>query len=160
MWFCFLTWHRYLIENTPGAEKAIFSTHCHNDLGLAVANTLTAVQDGARQVEVTINGIGERAGNASLEEVLMSISVRPNSFPVFHGCDTTELTRLSRSVANFTGIQVPCVACPLGMVVHTTICFLALRLTGGWVLGRSKPIRPLSARTHSLTRLESTRMES
>jgi len=95
-----------LIENTPGAEKAIFSTHCHNDLGLAVANTLAAVQDGARQAEVTINGIGERAGNASLEEVLMSLAVRPNSFPVYHSCDTRELTRLSKSVANFTGIAV------------------------------------------------------
>jgi 2-isopropylmalate synthase len=59
----------YLIRNTPGADKVVFSTHCHNDLGLATANTLSAVVAGARQVEVTINGIGERAGNTSLEEV-------------------------------------------------------------------------------------------
>jgi len=96
----------YLLEHTEGAENVIFSTHCHNDLGLATANTLQAVNDGARQVEVTINGIGERAGNASLEEVIMSIATRPNSFPVWTSCDTQELTRLSKSVQNFTGIQV------------------------------------------------------
>ena len=67
----------YLKKNTVGADKAIFSTHCHNDLGLATANTLAGVIGGARQVEVTVNGIGERAGNSSLEEVVMSIATRP-----------------------------------------------------------------------------------
>lgn len=97
---------KYIIENTPGAENVVFSTHCHNDLGLATANTLSAVEYGARQVEVTINGIGERAGNTSLEEVIMSISTRPNSFPVYHTCDTTEIMKASRAVAKFTGIHV------------------------------------------------------
>ena len=68
---------KYLIENTPGSEKAIWSTHCHDDLGLATANTLAGVAAGARQVEVTINGIGERAGNTSLEEIVMAIQTRP-----------------------------------------------------------------------------------
>jgi len=97
---------KYLIENTPGAENVVFSTHCHNDLGLATANTLAAVGYGARQAEVTINGIGERAGNTSLEEVIMSVATRPNSFPVYHSCHTEEIMKCSRSVSNFTGIQV------------------------------------------------------
>jgi 2-isopropylmalate synthase len=70
---------RYLRENTPGGKDVIFSCHCHNDLGLATANTLAGVQNGARQIEVTINGIGERAGNTSLEETVMALHVRPQS---------------------------------------------------------------------------------
>ncbi|RME42443.1 MAG: 2-isopropylmalate synthase [Caldilineae bacterium] len=97
---------RYLIENTEGAEKVVWSTHCHNDLGLATANTLAGVQNGARQVEVTINGIGERAGNTSLEEVVMAIATRPHLFPVITHIDTTQITRTSRLVSAYTGIPV------------------------------------------------------
>ncbi len=96
----------YLIENTPGAENAIWSTHCHNDLGLATSNTLAGVANGARQVEVTINGIGERAGNTSLEEVVMAIATRPQQFPVTTNIDTTQITRASRMVSAYTGIPV------------------------------------------------------
>jgi 2-isopropylmalate synthase len=67
-----------------------WSSHCHNDLGLATANTLAAIEAGARQAEVTVNGIGERAGNTSLEEVVMTLSTRPNSYPVRHTIDTTQ----------------------------------------------------------------------
>ena len=70
----------------------VFSTHCHNDLGLATANTLAGVRNGARQVEVTMNGIGERAGNTALEEVVMAIHTHPNVFPVQHSIDTYVLT--------------------------------------------------------------------
>src|SRR5512136_1563448 len=82
---------KYLIENTPGSDKVIWSTHCHNDLGLATANTLAGVQNGARQVEVTINGIGERAGNTSLEEVVMAVHTRPQNFSVYTDMDTTQI---------------------------------------------------------------------
>jgi 2-isopropylmalate synthase len=95
-----------LIENTPGADKVIWSVHCHDDLGLATANTLAGVQNGARQVEVTINGIGERAGNTSLEEVVMAMHTRPALFGLHHGIDTTQIARTSRMVSNFTGIPV------------------------------------------------------
>ena len=71
---------KYLIENTPGADQVIWSTHCHNDLGMATANTLAGIKAGARQAEVTLNGIGERAGNTSLEEVAMTIATRPTQF--------------------------------------------------------------------------------
>ncbi|HXV43914.1 MAG TPA: 2-isopropylmalate synthase, partial [Anaerolineae bacterium] len=97
---------KYLIENTPGGDKVIWSTHCHNDLGLATANTLAGVQNGARQVEVTINGIGERAGNTSLEEVVMAIHTRPQNFPVEITMDTTQITRTSRMVSAYTGMPV------------------------------------------------------
>jgi len=97
---------KYLIENTPGAEKVIWSTHCHDDLGLATANTLAGVENGARQVEVTINGIGERAGNTSLEEVVMTIHTRPQNFDVECNIDTTQLMRSSRMVSAYTGIPV------------------------------------------------------
>jgi 2-isopropylmalate synthase len=97
---------KYLIENTVGAEKVVWSTHCHNDLGLATANTLAGVQNGARQVEVTINGIGERAGNTSLEEVVMTIETRPQNFAVQSNIDTTQITRTSRMVSAYTGIPV------------------------------------------------------
>ncbi len=95
-----------LIENTPGAEQVVWSVHCHDDLGLATANTLAGVTNGARQVEVTMNGIGERAGNTSLEEVVMAIHTRPALFGLQHGIDTTQIARASRMVSNFTGIPV------------------------------------------------------
>ncbi len=93
-------------ERVPGAEKAIFSTHCHNDLGLAVANTLAAVKAGARQIECTINGIGERAGNAALEEVAMAIRTRPDVAPYVHNIDTTRILRTSKLLATITGFDV------------------------------------------------------
>lgn len=96
----------YLIENTPGAEKVVWSTHCHNDLGMATANTLAGIQHGARQVEVTINGIGERAGNTSLEEVVMAVHTRPQNFPVETNIDTTQITRASRMVSAYTGMPI------------------------------------------------------
>lgn len=97
---------QYLIEKTPGADKVVWSTHCHNDLGLATANTLAGVQAGARQVEVTINGIGERAGNTSLEEVAMAIHTRPTFFNFSTNIDTTQITRTSRMVSAYTGMVV------------------------------------------------------
>jgi 2-isopropylmalate synthase len=96
----------YLIKNTPGAEKAVWSVHCHNDLGLATANTLAAVKAGARQAEVTINGIGERAGNTSLEEVVMAIHTRPQVFNLHTNIDTAQITRSSRMVSAYTGMVV------------------------------------------------------
>ena len=96
----------YLIQNTSGADKVVWSTHCHNDLGLATANTLAGVRNGARQVEVTLNGIGERAGNTSLEEVVMAIQTRPQNFPVRSDIDTTQITRTSRMVSAYTGMAV------------------------------------------------------
>jgi len=98
---------RYLIEHVPGSDRAVFSVHCHNDLGLAVANSLAAVHAGARQVECTVNGIGERAGNASLEEFVMALKVRPD---VARGLDTGIVTReiypSSRLLSSVTGVQV------------------------------------------------------
>jgi 2-isopropylmalate synthase len=90
----------------PGADKIILSTHCHNDLGLAVANTLAAVAAGARQIECTINGIGERAGNAALEEVAMAIRTRPDIAPYTHNIQTTRILRTSRMLATITGFDV------------------------------------------------------
>ena len=90
----------------PGAERVIFSSHCHNDLGLAVANTLAALHAGARQVECTINGIGERAGNAALEEVVMAIRTRPDANPYHHGIETTRILRTSKLLATVTGFDV------------------------------------------------------
>uniref|UniRef100_A0AAV1VKR4 2-isopropylmalate synthase n=1 Tax=Peronospora matthiolae TaxID=2874970 RepID=A0AAV1VKR4_9STRA len=97
---------RYLIENTEGSNAAVFSAHCHNDLGLATANTLAAVQGGARQVEVTINGIGERAGNTALEELVMVLKTRPQHFPVYTCVDSTQITRCSRMVSHYTGMSI------------------------------------------------------
>jgi 2-isopropylmalate synthase len=88
-----------IIERVPGADKAIFSTHCHNDLGLAVANSLAGVRGGARQIECTINGLGERAGNAALEEVVMALRTRGDAMPYDTGIESTHLSRVSKIVA-------------------------------------------------------------
>ena len=98
---------RNLRERIPNSDKAIFSVHCHNDLGLAVANSLSAVMNGARQVECTINGLGERAGNAALEEVVMTVKTRRDIFPcnVDH-LDTTQIVSTSRLVSGITGFPV------------------------------------------------------
>ncbi|MCF8110307.1 MAG: 2-isopropylmalate synthase [Desulfobacteraceae bacterium] len=96
----------YVMKKTPNIDKAILSVHCHNDLGLATANTMAAIENGARQAEVTINGIGERAGNTSLEEVVMAINTRPTSFPVTTGIETTRIYRVSRLVSMITGIMI------------------------------------------------------
>ncbi len=95
-----------LIERVPNADKAVFSVHCHNDLGLAVANSLSAVLNGARQVECTINGLGERAGNASLEEVVMAVRTRKDVFTCDTGLNTTEIMSASRLVSSITGFAV------------------------------------------------------
>ena len=97
---------RRIMERVPNADKAVFSVHCHNDLGLAVANSLAAVLNGARQVECTINGLGERAGNAALEEIVMAVRTRQDVFPCETGLDTREILNCSRLVANITGFQV------------------------------------------------------
>ncbi|MFO8064051.1 MAG: 2-isopropylmalate synthase [Spirochaetia bacterium] len=97
---------RDIIKHTPGAEDVVISVHCHNDLGLATANTLAGVQNGARQIEVTMNGIGERAGNTSLEEVVMALRTRKASYNLETGIDTTQITRVSHMVSNFTGMYV------------------------------------------------------
>jgi len=97
----------YLIDKTPtGGKNVIWSTHCHNDLGLATANSLAAVQLGARQVEVTLNALGERAGNTSLEEIVMALRTRPQHFPVYCDIDTRQIMRTSKMVASYTGIAV------------------------------------------------------
>jgi 2-isopropylmalate synthase len=99
---------RYLREHTPAAETVIWSAHCHNDLGLAVANSLAAVRNGARQVECTINGIGERAGNTSLEEVVMSLKTRPDLFEGIEvGIETEQIYPSSRLLSQITGIPIP-----------------------------------------------------
>ena len=95
-----------LIENIPNSDKAIFSVHCHNDLGLAVANSLSAVLQGARQVECTINGLGERAGNAALEEVVMTVQTRQDVFSCNSRLDTTQIVPASRLVSSITGFPV------------------------------------------------------
>ncbi len=95
-----------LIQRIPNSDKAIFSVHCHNDLGLAVANSLSAVMNGARQVECTINGLGERAGNASLEEVVMAVRTRQDFFPCTTELDTKEILTCSKLVSSITGFPV------------------------------------------------------
>jgi 2-isopropylmalate synthase len=97
---------RYIQSHTPNIHQAILSVHCHNDLGLATSNTLSAILAGARQVEVTINGIGERAGNTSLEEVVMALHTRPNCFPMCTGIRTDQIHPTSRLVSMITGILV------------------------------------------------------
>jgi 2-isopropylmalate synthase len=95
-----------IFQNVPNINQAIISVHCHNDLGLAVANSLEAVRRGARQVECTINGIGERAGNASLEEVVMAIKTRQDFFNLTTGINTEQIYRASRLVSELTGFSV------------------------------------------------------
>ena len=95
-----------LMQRIPNADKAIFSVHCHNDLGMAVANSLSAVMNGARQVECTINGLGERAGNASLEEVVMAIKTRHDAFNCETRLDTREILACSKLVSSITGFPV------------------------------------------------------
>ncbi len=97
----------YLSSNVKGIERAVLSVHCHDDLGLAVANSLAAVRAGARQIECTINGIGERAGNCSLEEVVMALRTRAEHFGIATTLDTRKLYPTSRLVASITGMHVP-----------------------------------------------------
>jgi len=96
-----------LISGTPGAQRVVWSVHCHDDLGLATANSLAGVAAGARQIEATINGIGERAGNCALEEVAMALATRSDLAPAGTAIDTRELCRSSRLVSQLTGIKVP-----------------------------------------------------
>lgn len=96
-----------IYEHVPGVEEVILSVHCHDDLGLATANTLAGIQAGARQAEVTINGIGERAGNTSLEEVVMALHTRQPVYSLSTRIDTTQISRISKLVSNYTGILVP-----------------------------------------------------
>jgi 2-isopropylmalate synthase len=96
----------YLFDHVNGLEKAVVHVHCHNDLGLAVANSLAAVKAGARGIECTINGIGERAGNCSLEEVVMALRTRKDSYGIETGIKTDELFRTSRLVTQMTGMHV------------------------------------------------------
>ncbi|HCQ66557.1 MAG TPA: 2-isopropylmalate synthase, partial [Rhodobacteraceae bacterium] len=97
---------RMLTERVPGAGEVVFATHCHNDLGMATANALAAVEAGARQVESTINGLGERAGNTALEEVVMALKVRNDIMPFHTGVDTTKIMKISRRVAQVSGFPV------------------------------------------------------
>jgi len=98
---------RVLQARVPGGDRVIWSAHCHNDLGMAVANSLAAVQNGARQIECTVNGIGERAGNTAMEEVVMAIKTRPDRFGVETGIVTEQIYPTSRLLAQITGITVP-----------------------------------------------------
>ena len=98
---------RGIRENVPNIDKAVISVHCHNDLGLAVANTVSALQNGARQAETTINGLGERAGNCSMEEVIMALSTRAAIFNLASNIDTTKIYRTSQRVAALTGVSIP-----------------------------------------------------
>ena len=95
-----------ILTHTPGIDKCIVSVHCHNDLGLATANTLAGLRAGARQAEVTINGIGKRAGNTALEEVVMALHTRRQVLDLNTNVDTTQLARVSKMVSNYTGISV------------------------------------------------------
>ena len=97
---------KQLIERVPNSDKVIWSTHCHNDLGMAVANSLAAVMNGARQVECTINGLGERAGNASLEEIVMAVKTRRDVFNLDTTIDTTQIVPASKLVSTVTGYPV------------------------------------------------------
>jgi len=97
---------RRLLADVPGADEVIFATHCHNDLGMATANSLAAVEAGARQIECTINGLGERAGNTALEEVVMAMKVRNDIMPYQTGVDSTKIMNISRRVAAVSGFAV------------------------------------------------------
>jgi 2-isopropylmalate synthase len=105
--FEFTAFLRAIIEGTPNMDKAVLSVHCHNDLGVAVANSLAAVAAGARQVEVTVNGIGERAGNACLEEFVMALSVRSDILPYTTGINTRQIWNTSRLLSNTIGFPIP-----------------------------------------------------
>ena len=98
---------QYLREKVPDSDKAIFSVHCHNDLGLATANSLAGVLGGARQIECTVNGLGERSGNTALEEVIMAMHTRPGVYPFTARIDTTQISRTSRTVYNIIGQNAP-----------------------------------------------------
>lgn len=97
---------KMLLNRVPNADKAIFSVHCHNDLGLAVANSLGGIMNGARQVECTINGLGERAGNAAMEEIVMALRVRADRIPFTTSVNTQMITKASRLVSSITGFAV------------------------------------------------------
>jgi 2-isopropylmalate synthase len=97
---------RGIREHVPNIDKAVISVHCHNDLGLAVANSLAAVQAGAEQVECTVNGIGERAGNAALEELIMTLHTRRDLYDADFGIDTTQIAKTSRLISSITGVMV------------------------------------------------------
>ena len=97
---------RGIVEQVPNIERARISVHCHNDLGLSVPNSLAAIHNGAGQVECTVNGIGERAGNASLEEIVMTLKIRKNFYQAATGVDTTQIAKTSRLVSSLTGIVV------------------------------------------------------
>ncbi len=97
---------RHLIESVPNSDQAIFSVHCHNDLGLAVANSLAAIENGARQVECTINGLGERAGNASMEEIVMILKTRSDRLHIDTGINTTRIVPTSKLVSQITGMPI------------------------------------------------------
>jgi 2-isopropylmalate synthase len=102
---------RGCIENVRGIDRAVMSVHCHNDLGLAVANTLASIANGARQIETTINGIGERAGNCSLEEIVMGLDVRASLLGISHAINTRHIHRTSQRVSALTGVPIsPCKA--------------------------------------------------
>ena len=97
----------YITKNVPDIDKVMLSVHCHNDLGLAVANSIAAIENGARQVECTVNGIGERAGNAALEEIVMSLRVRKDQFPNYHtDVNTTEIYKSSKLLSSITGMFI------------------------------------------------------
>ena len=93
-------------NNVSNIDKSVISVHCHNDLGLAVSNSLSAIIEGARQVECTINGIGERAGNAALEEIVMCLKTRADKLPFYTDINTKKITVISHLVSTITGFQV------------------------------------------------------
>ncbi len=95
-----------LVNRVPNIDKAVISVHCHNDLGLAVANSLAAVGTGARQIECTVNGLGERAGNAAMEEIVMALKTRQDRMPFTTGVKSEYITRASRLVSAITGFVV------------------------------------------------------
>ena len=97
---------RYLLTNVKGIHNAILGVHCHDDLGMATANTLTALQAGAQEAQCTINGLGERAGNAALEEIVMAVKTRESIYPFEHGVDSTELITTSKMVAQMSGFNL------------------------------------------------------
>jgi 2-isopropylmalate synthase len=98
---------RKIREGVPNIDRAILSTHCHNDLGMAVANSLAAIRFGARQVECTVNGIGERAGNAALEEIVMAVRTREDQLPFYTGVNSQEIYRTSKLLSTLTGLVIP-----------------------------------------------------